>query len=251
MSEVTFFLAPTDGSVQPSSGRGKRLTVAEEAMLISLCVENKHGEPFSDKTKRFWMQMSDLFFHASGRNYSWQSCRRCMATWEVNNVSTECLNEPITTSTEHAISSPRKVVSSMELESNTSTGPVPEALPVLTGIAAPQFNMSNGSFGQTYGEVSESSTPDLADEMDDDGLPTNLRIIRGKSKSITEKAALRNELCLSASKVIEAFEHKIAYLNAALEDDIEHRRCIDNTFLLLKAQLEDSIQRFKKRAEEE
>ncbi|KAJ5761044.1 hypothetical protein N7520_008200 [Penicillium odoratum] len=250
MSEVTFFLAPTDGSVQPSSGRGKRLTAAEEAMLISLCVENKHGEPFSDKTKRFWMQMSDLFFHAAGRNYSWQSCRRCMATWEVNNVSPECLTEPITTSTEHEISSPRQIVSSRELKPTTSTGPVPEALPVPSGIAAPQFDQSAGSVRQIYGEDSGSNTPDLADETDDDGLPTNLRVIRGKSKSITEKAALQNELCLSASKVIESFEHQIAYLNAALEDDLEHRRCIDNTFLLLKTQLEDSIQRFKKRAEE-
>ncbi|EAW08472.1 uncharacterized protein ACLA_032070 [Aspergillus clavatus NRRL 1] len=64
------------GSPQDFSGRGKRLTLAEQKSLFRLCETYMNRYDASEYPKRFWIKISDLLLKSTGRKYSWQSCRR-------------------------------------------------------------------------------------------------------------------------------------------------------------------------------
>lgn len=65
------------------SGRGETLTQAHHNALVNLCLSNKSDKPFKEHTKKFWTDVSRLFFMQTRRPYSWQSCRRQMVKWEL------------------------------------------------------------------------------------------------------------------------------------------------------------------------
>lgn len=63
--------------------------------------------------------------------------------------------------------------------------------------------------------------------------------------------AKRKEFCRSVSGAVKDLERKIQYINDALDDDnLEHRRAIENTLGLLKLQIAGSMARFENRAPE-
>lgn len=65
------------------SGRGETLKPAHRVNLVKLCLSRKSDKPFKEHTKKFWKDVSDLFFEQTSRPYSWQSCRRQMTKWEL------------------------------------------------------------------------------------------------------------------------------------------------------------------------
>lgn len=64
------------------SGRGKQLTARQEAVLIGLCEQQNIGGRYADEPKAFWRWIANTFTHQTGRDYSWQSCRRRMIKFE-------------------------------------------------------------------------------------------------------------------------------------------------------------------------
>lgn len=65
-----------DGSPQDFSGRGKRLTLAEQKSLFRLCETYMNRCEAHEYPKSFWIKISELLLKSTGRKYSWQSCRR-------------------------------------------------------------------------------------------------------------------------------------------------------------------------------
>ncbi|RLL99164.1 hypothetical protein CFD26_105628 [Aspergillus turcosus] len=68
----------TSGSPQEFSGRGKRLTLAEQKSLFRLCEQYMTRCDAHEYPKSFWIKISELLLKSTGRKYSWQSCRRRM-----------------------------------------------------------------------------------------------------------------------------------------------------------------------------
>ncbi|OJJ43250.1 hypothetical protein ASPZODRAFT_1184708 [Penicilliopsis zonata CBS 506.65] len=65
-------------------GRGRRLTPQEELCLVRLCMLQMENYDVTEYPKSFWIKISELFFVECGRTYSWQSCRRRIATYVRN-----------------------------------------------------------------------------------------------------------------------------------------------------------------------
>jgi hypothetical protein len=51
-------------------------------MLIELCEQQNVSGRYADEPKAFWRWISNTFKHHTGRDYSWQSCRRRMTKFE-------------------------------------------------------------------------------------------------------------------------------------------------------------------------
>jgi hypothetical protein len=66
----------------PRGGRGRQLTARQEAKLIELCEQQNLRGRYADEPKAFWRWISEHFKHQTGRDYSWQSCRRRMTKFE-------------------------------------------------------------------------------------------------------------------------------------------------------------------------
>ncbi|KAJ5540170.1 hypothetical protein N7513_008502 [Penicillium frequentans] len=90
-------------------------------------------------------------------------------------------------------------------------------------------------------------------DADAEGLPHHPRpLVRNSTKrTVSETMAKRKEFCRSVSGAVKDLERKIQYINDALDDDnLEHRRAIENTLGLLKLQIAGSMARFENRAPE-
>ena len=61
-----------------SSGRGLRLSVIEERCMVNICLEHMSSPLAQDYRKCFWEKMTGLLYQETGREYSWQSCKRQM-----------------------------------------------------------------------------------------------------------------------------------------------------------------------------
>lgn len=79
--------------VAPRSGRGTQLTPSQETTLINICMSSRGEDRLSNHTKSFWKSLSAELFQSTGRVYSWQSCRRRMVAWELNQFPAEGVND--------------------------------------------------------------------------------------------------------------------------------------------------------------
>lgn len=66
----------------PASRRGLQLNKRQEEALIRISKERQGTSNFSEHSKAFWLEISELLLRETGRAYSWQSCQRRMTAWE-------------------------------------------------------------------------------------------------------------------------------------------------------------------------
>ncbi|OQD67625.1 hypothetical protein PENPOL_c003G03720 [Penicillium polonicum] len=75
---------------RPSTGRGKKLTLAQESVLRRLYEQElpsvSNGEL---PTKAFWVNLASQFHEETGREYSWLSVKRQAAGWGQISVETD------------------------------------------------------------------------------------------------------------------------------------------------------------------
>jgi hypothetical protein len=67
---------------RPSTGRGKKLTLAQEGVLKRLYEQKLPSVPDGElPTKGFWVNLASQFREQTGREYSWLSVKRRAAGW--------------------------------------------------------------------------------------------------------------------------------------------------------------------------
>ncbi|CAG8890618.1 unnamed protein product [Penicillium egyptiacum] len=67
---------------RPSTGRGKRLTLAQEGILRRLYEQELPSVPSGElPVKGFWVNLASRFREQTGREYSWLSVKRRAAGW--------------------------------------------------------------------------------------------------------------------------------------------------------------------------
>ncbi|KAJ5644623.1 hypothetical protein N7507_010634 [Penicillium longicatenatum] len=204
------------GRPPDAPGHGRQLTEDEKYALIQVCHDLPHWGTFSQQPKSFWMQASRVFQSHVHRNYGWQACRRCMAKWEAENRPA-CLERPSIPSP--AASEAGNCASSSSQEQNESN-----------------MQATNNEATQP-----EADAEDLPDHLG----PT---VRRRTQRTISEVMAKRKEFCRSVAGAMKDVERKIQYINDALDDDnLDHRRAIEQTFSLLMMQIAGSMERFEHR----
>ncbi|KAJ5194258.1 hypothetical protein N7491_001594 [Penicillium cf. griseofulvum] len=70
---------------RPSTGRGKKLTLAQEGVLKRLYEQELPSVPNAEApVKGFWVNLAERFREQTGREYSWLSVKRRAAGWRQN-----------------------------------------------------------------------------------------------------------------------------------------------------------------------
>ncbi|KAJ5178771.1 hypothetical protein N7492_001981 [Penicillium capsulatum] len=195
--------------------RGKSLSTTEKATLLQVCQNYQGSQRFSGHTKAFWIHMSSLFADVSGREYSWQSCRRFMCAWE-------------------------KANSESSLPSNSSPVVAPEAPPHESPVAlsddevrvwpaasddgsisvpvVPRCNASDNGLADDHA----SDGPRDSDTSDDDLLPKMavpaLRRTQPNAMRDAESRMSRADVCDLFLTRLDAFQSQLLGFTNAIAD---------------------------------
>lgn len=215
-----------------TSTRGKALTALEEDALREICLARKQGASFANHPKSFWLQISDLFVEVSGRQYSWQSCRRRMLAWEELDKTS---HPPVSSSSmahfekSSQVGSPTPTAFTGGFQSNTPPSPCDMA-------ATPSSDM-NGH-GTEDDLLPNTPVPLLR------RAPTNTNTTHQMCQ--LELAAARGELCHVIKGGLDAFESQLQLFANVLLDKVEDRNEIYRAFDELRNEVDKGIEKYKR-----
>lgn len=220
------------------SGRGKPLTPAEERLLKEICQARKEEAQFSDRTKKFWMRIADIFEEVSGRSYSWQSCRRRMLEWEA--YDSQPFPEAIPgQNTEQALAlSALNLPPTFAEPSRDNDFEKPSTPQDAPALRAPSDDVS----------MSTPSIPAESNIGEDDFLPeTPIRPLhRGHihPKSENDLTAAQANIRTLVMSSLDAFESQLNTFVNTLFDETDDRRNVRIAFDNLRDEVEKGIDKY-------
>ena len=213
-------------SVASRQRRGVALAPTEKDSLIELCIKNRDSDSssFQSQKKSFWIQISRLFFERTGRAYSWQSCRRCLTKWELEDPSrTASLQRPSTDSASTKSQDPENGNPALNTE---------ELSDLIDGI--------HERFGNRNDSHEKSSSPSDINSLDDDLPQTPIRPMHrniGYSGCHTAQPELRFRTCELISTTMDTLRSQLEAFPGVLTMDPEENVKIQDTFISLTSQI--------------
>lgn len=270
---------PTRHYGVPRAGRGKQLAPSQEAALIRICRARQGDQDLNSHTKSFWKVISTELLEATGRVYSWQSCRRRMLAWEIDRLEVPSdrllipsdrllIPSPDPPEATHAAAS----ASSRQNERSPSNDQTTNAPPIsdtaaTSGALFPNQQESDqsryrqlpregkGSFatggmavaaGFRGHELSISRESDFDDDTDDESLPRApipplRRAVYNKRE--TEKDRGRAEAFAAFQRTITAFEAQLRCFTSAAFDDEEDQEDVMKAFQFFREKVNSAIKK--------
>lgn len=215
-----------------ASTRGKALTAVEQDALREICLAHKKCARFANHPKSFWLQMSDLFTEVSGRQYSWQSCRRRMLAWEELDQESRPPVSPASmahSDESSSVGSPAQTASTGDFQANSP----------------PSFlNMAGSPSSKMDGQTTDGNL------LPDTPIPLLRRAPANTNTNHPtcqlELAAARGELCHVIKGGLDAFEAQLQLFANVLLDKAEDRNNIYRAFDDLRTEVDKGIEKYKR-----